>query len=130
MSKIGGVHGGGQSGDKKLGARRNESLDSMHWVTNNCGNVENSIQHALPRDKGLAASRRKSIIGWSSTWCMLCSVYAVLGVCCTRCMLYSVYAVLGVCCTRCMLYSEYAVLNDNSSMWHRESVRNDISFCS
>jgi len=30
---------------------------------------------------------RQTILG---TWCMLYSVYAVLGVCCTRCMLYSV----------------------------------------
>jgi len=46
-----------------------------------------------------------AVCGESSTWCMLYTVYAALGVCCTRCMLCSVYAGLVVCCTRCMLYS-------------------------
>jgi len=35
----------------------------MHWLTHNCGNVENSVQHGLPRDERLAGSRRQSILG-------------------------------------------------------------------
>ena len=44
-------------------------------------------------------------------------------------MLYLVYAVLGVCCTRCTLYSIYAVLGINSSSWHREIERDDLTSC-
>jgi hypothetical protein len=50
------------------------------------------VQHRLLRYERLAGSGRQSIMGWSSTWCMQYSVYAVHGVCCTRCMLFSVYA--------------------------------------
>jgi len=84
--------------------------------------------------------------------CMLCSVYAVLGVCWTRCMLYSEYAVLGVFCTRSMLYSGYAVLgvcstrcvcstwcilhsvyaafSGNSWWWYGEMEWDDLTWCS
>jgi len=89
-SEIGGVLEGGQSGGGSSGGRRDGSWDSIHWLTRNCGNVENWVQHDLPRDERLAGSGRQSILGWCSTRCMQYSVYAVLGVCCTRCMLYSV----------------------------------------
>jgi len=46
------------------------------------------------------------------------------------CMLYSVYAALGVCCTRCMLHSVYAALGVNSSSWHGEIEREDLTLCS
>jgi len=84
-SEIGGVLGGGQSG-----GRRHGIWDSIHWLTRNCGNVENWVQHGLPSDEKLAESGRQSILGWCSTPCMQYWVYAVQGVCCTRCMLYSV----------------------------------------
>ena len=100
-SEIGGVLGGGQSGGGSWGGRRDGSWDSIHWLTRTCGNVENWVQHGLPRDVRLARSGRQSILGWCSTRCMRYSVYAVVGVCCSRCMLYSVYAVLGVCCSQC-----------------------------
>ena len=117
------------------------SRDTIHYLTRNCANVEIWVQHGLPRDKWLAGSRRRSILGWCSRRCMLyavnavhcvrctgClqySVYAVLGVCCTRCMLYSVYAVLGVCWTRFILYSVHAVRGDNSWSWHGEIESDD-----
>jgi len=52
----------------------------------------------------LAGSGRQSILGWCSTWWI---------VCCNRCMLYSVYAVLGVNCWS----------------WHREIESNDWTSC-
>jgi len=109
-SEIAGVLGGGQSGGGSLGGRQDRSRDSVHWVTHNCANIENCVQHRLPRDERLAGSGRESILEWCSMWCMQYSVHAVLGVRCNRYMLYSVYAILGVCYTRCMLYSVYAIL--------------------
>jgi len=40
-------------------------------------------------------------------------------------MLYSVYAELGVCCIRCM-----PVLDVNSSSWHGEIERDNLTLCS
>jgi len=42
-------------------------------------------------------------------------------------ILYSVYAVLSVCCTWCMLYLVYAVLGVNSSSWHGQIERDDLT---
>jgi len=103
---------------RSLGGRRDGTWDTIHWLTRNCGNVGNWVQHGLLSDERLAGSGTRSILGWCSMWWMQYSVYAVLSVCRTRCVLYSVYAVLGVCCTRCMLYSVYAVLGVNSWSWH------------
>jgi len=89
-SDIGGVLGGSQSGGGSLGGRHDGSWDSIHWLTRNCGNVENWVQHGVPRDERLPTSGRKLMMEWCSTRCMLYSVFAVLGVSCTRCLLYSV----------------------------------------
>jgi len=136
LTEIGGVLGGGRSGDGRVGRRRDSSCYSIHWLTHIGGNVESGVHHCLPRDKrwemrdwlGVWDIRSwdDTVLGVCCTRCLQYSVYpvlgvcrtcsmqysvnAVLGVCCTRCMLYSVYAVLGVCCTRCMLYWVYAVL--------------------
>jgi len=104
-SEIRGVLAHGQSGGGNSGGRCDGSWDSIYWLTCNCGNVDNWVQHGVRRDERLAESGRQSMSGCCCTWCMLYSVYAILGECRTRCMLYSVNAVLGVCCTRCMLYS-------------------------
>jgi len=48
-------------------------------------NVENSVQHGLPRNERLAWEREIVDLGM-----MQYAVYVVLSVCCTRCMLYSV----------------------------------------
>jgi len=71
-SEIGGVLGGGKSGGGSSGGRRDGSWDSIHWLTRNCGNVENWVQHGLPRDD----------TGWETvdTGMMQYTVYAVLGV--------------------------------------------------
>jgi len=74
-SEIGGVLGGNQSG-----WRRDGSWDSIDWLSCNCGNVENWVQHGLPRDERLAGSGRQLIWEWCSTRCMQYLVYAVLGV--------------------------------------------------
>jgi len=39
-------------------------------------------------------------------------------------------AVLSVCSTQCMQNSVYAVLGVNSSSWHGEIERNDLTLCS
>jgi len=65
LIEIGGVLGGGGSG-----SRRDGSWDSIHWLTRNCGNVENWVQGA-PRETRLAGSRRLWILGWCSTQSML-----------------------------------------------------------
>jgi len=62
-SEIGGVPGGSQAGGGSLGGRRKGSSDSIHWITCNCWNIENSVQHDLPRDEKLAGSRRQSVLG-------------------------------------------------------------------
>ena len=93
--------GGGQSGGGSLGVMCDGNWDSIHWLTHNCGNVQNWVQQGPLRAGRLAGSRRQSILGWCSMWCLQYSVYVVLTECCIRCMLYSVYAVLGVCCTWC-----------------------------
>jgi len=117
--------------------RRDGSCDSIHWLTRNCRNVVNWVQHGLPSDERLAGSGRQSILGWCSMRFMEYSVYAVFGVCCTGCML-----VLGVClysvyaCTRCMLvlgvclYMVYTVLGVNSWSSHWEIARDDLTWCS
>jgi len=92
-STIGGVLGGGHSGSGKSEGRRHWSWDSIHRLPHNCGNVENWVQHSLPRDERLAGSRRQLILGWCSTRCMHYSGYAELQVC-----LNLVYAVIGVNC--------------------------------
>ena len=56
-SKIGGVLGGGW-----FGGRRDGSLDSIHRLTCNCGNVESWVHHP-PRDEKLAGSGRLLILG-------------------------------------------------------------------
>jgi len=93
--EIGGELGGGQSGGGSSGGRRHGSWDPIHWLTRNCGNVENWVQHGLMRDE----------TGWEretvDLGMMQCVVYVVLSVCSTRCMLYSVNAVHGECWTQC-----------------------------
>jgi len=87
-SEIGGALGGSQSGGGSSGGRRDGRWDSSHWLTCNCGNVENWVKHGLPRD-------------WLGAGDSCCWDDAGCGVCSTQCMEYSVYAVLGVWCTRC-----------------------------
>jgi len=87
------------------GGRHNRSRDSIHWLTHNFANVENWVQHGLPRDE----------TGWEQKT-------VDLGM-----MQYAVYAVLSECCTRCMLYSVYAVLGVNSSSWHGEIERDYLT---
>jgi len=128
-SKIEGVLGGGQSGGGSSGGRHDGSWDSIQWLTCHCANVENGVQHGVPRDERLAGSGRQSILE-CSTRCVMYSVNAVLGVCCTRCMLYSVYAVLGVCCTWCMLYLVYSVLGVDSWSWNGGIESDDSTSCS
>jgi len=89
-SGIGAVHGGGQAGGGNSGGRRNGSWHSLHWVTHNCGNVENWVQHDLRRDEGLPENRRQSILPLGRTRCMQYSVCAILGVFRTHWILYSV----------------------------------------
>jgi len=90
LSEIGGVIEGDQSGGGSLGGRRDGNWDTIHWLTHHCRNVENSVQHGLPRDKRLAGSGRQSMWRWCSMLCMQYSVYVALGVCCSQCMMYSV----------------------------------------
>jgi len=51
--------------------------DSIHWLTRNCGNVENWVQTGWERET-------------VNHGIMQYAVYAILSACCTRCMLYSV----------------------------------------
>jgi len=106
------------------------SRDFIHWLTDNCGNVENWVQQGPLRDwLGVEGSQSwdDAVCGVCSTQGMLNLVYAVLGVCWTRCMLYSVYAVLSVRGTWCMLYLVYTVLTSAKSeigfrkwTWHTD----------
>ena len=77
------------------GGRRDGSGDSIHWLTCNWANVENWVQHGLPRDE--TDWERQTV----DVAMMPYAVYAVLSEWCTWSMLYSVHAVLGVYCTRC-----------------------------
>ena len=79
-SEFGDALGGGRSGGSRLGGRCDGSRDSIHWLTGNHGNVESWVQSGVPTDERLAGSGRQLILGWCSTRCMHCSVYAVLGV--------------------------------------------------
>jgi len=81
------VLGGSLSGGSSSGGRGNSSWDCIHWLTCNCGNVEDWVQHGLLTDLKVAGSGRQSILGWCSMPCMKSSVYAVIGVCCTWCQL-------------------------------------------
>jgi len=56
----------------------NVSWDFIHWLTRICGNVQNWAHQGPPRDGRPAVSRKQSIMGWCSTWCMQYSVYAVV----------------------------------------------------
>jgi len=78
--EIEGVLGGGRSGAGRSAGRCDGSLDCIHWVTRNCGNVENGVQTDWEPET-------------VNHGMMQYVVYAVLGVCCTPCMLYSVSTV-------------------------------------
>jgi len=87
----GGQSGGSQSGGSESGGSRSGGMwdgswDSIHWLTHNCGNVENWVIQGLLRAERLAGSGRQSILERCSMGCMQYSVYAVLGLCCTRCL--------------------------------------------
>jgi len=56
------------------------SWDSIHWLSRNCGNVENWVQQGPLRAERPAGIGRQSMLWWCSTRCMQYSVYAVLGV--------------------------------------------------
>jgi len=58
-SEIGGVLRGSRSGNGNSRGRRDGRWDSIHWLTPKCGNVENWVQHGLPRDQRLGASAKK-----------------------------------------------------------------------
>jgi len=79
-----------ESGGGSLEAICHGSWDTIHWLTRDCGNVENWIQQRPLRDW----------LGAGDSWH---SDNAVCGVCSTQWMLYSVYAVLSVCCPCCYL---------------------------
>jgi len=61
-SEIAGVLGGGQSGGSSFGGRRDASRDCIFWLTCDCGNVVNWVQHGVAREKRLAESGRQSIL--------------------------------------------------------------------
>jgi len=99
---------GSQSGGCGSGGMCDGCWDAIHWLTWNCGNVENWVQQGSLRAE----------TGWERET-------AKLGM-----MQYMVYVVLGVCGTRCMLYSVYAALSVNSWSWHGEIERDDLTSCS
>jgi len=71
--------GGSESGGSEFGGGRSGGMcdgswDSIHWLTRNCGNVENWVQLGPLRTGRLAGSGRQSISGWCSTRCILDSV--------------------------------------------------------
>jgi hypothetical protein len=72
LREIGGVLGGSKAGVSSLGRRRNGSLDSIHWLTHDCGIEENGVQNGLERDI------------WGVVESQSCND-AVRSVCCTRC---------------------------------------------
>jgi len=74
QAMFGGVLGGSPSGGCSSGGRRDRSWDSIHWLTCNCANVKNAVQHHMLRDEILARGGRQSILGWCSVRCMLYSV--------------------------------------------------------
>jgi hypothetical protein len=82
-SEIWTILGGGQSRGCSSAGRRHRSWHCIHWLTCNCGNVENGVQHGLPRDGRLAGRGRQLVLGWCSTQCMQYSLNAALGGCCT-----------------------------------------------
>jgi hypothetical protein len=95
----GGVLWGSKFGGGSQGGRHNGSWNFIDLLNHNCGNIENWVQHGLPRAEGMAGSGRQSMLGWCSMWCIQYSVCAVLGVSCT------LYTVISECCTHCMIYS-------------------------
>jgi hypothetical protein len=102
-SEIGEVLGGGQLLGGCSGVRRDGSWESIHWLTCNCCNKENWIQHSLPWNQSE---------DWSRT--------ADFGI-----IQYAVNAVLGLGCILCMLYLVYADPHVNSSSWHGVMERDD-----
>jgi len=58
LSEIAAVRGGIDCGGGSLAARCDGHWDSIHWLTRDCGNVENWAQHGLPRDERVVGSRR------------------------------------------------------------------------
>jgi len=64
--------------------RRDGSRDCIYWLTPNCANVENGVQHGLARDE---TGWEREIVHLETMQYVVC---AVRGVCCTCSMLYSV----------------------------------------
>ena len=68
---VGSESGGSESGGgSRSGGMCDGSWDSIHWLTRNCGIVENWVQQGPLRAERLAGSGRQSIVGWWSTRCM------------------------------------------------------------
>jgi len=74
----GGQPGGSQSGGSGSRRRRDGRLDSIHWLTHNCGNWENWVQPGPPRDERWDWLEAGDSGSWDD---------AVLSVCCTWCWL-------------------------------------------
>jgi len=110
----GGVLGGGQSGGSSSGGRHDRTWDSMYCLMHNYGNVENWVQHGVPREKRLAGST--SSRSWEDAARHVCSTQGI--------------QVRSICNTQWMLYSVYAALSVNSRSWHGEIERNDFTLCS
>ena len=111
--EIGTVHGGrwsagGRSTVDWLESRHEWGGDFIHWLTRNCGGVQNWVQHGPLRDELLAGNGRQLIL---------------------VCMQYLVWAILSASCTRCMLYSMYTVPGVNSWSWPAEMERDDLTCC-
>ena len=81
---------GSQSEGGRSGGMCEGTSDSICWLTSNCGNVENWVQHNL----------LTNWLGAGDSWSW---DNAVCGVCSTQCIQYSAYAVLGLCGTWCWL---------------------------
>ena len=62
--------GGSESGGDRTGGRCDGSWESIHWLTHNCGVVENWVQQGLPRGERLAGSGRQAILERYSKKCM------------------------------------------------------------
>jgi len=65
--------GGSESGGGRSGGMCNGSWDCIHWLTHNCGNVENCVQQGPLRDwLGAGDSRLldDAVRGVCSSWCM------------------------------------------------------------
>jgi len=93
-SKIGRELSGAWAGGGCLGWSRHWSWYSVQWFWCHSVNVDNWVQHHLPRDEKTGWEQEDSP-SWDD---------AVWSGCDTQCMMYSMDAVVGLCCAWSMLY--------------------------